>query len=74
MDKTNIKIGDLVTWADPYFVNMSIKKKNFLEKNIGIVLDFYFDKERYVKVLSNNSYKNDSIDILYKFESEVYKL
>ena len=73
MDKDNIKIGDLVTWSDPYFINMSINKTN-MTKNIGIVLDFYFDKESYVKVLSNNNYKNNTIDVLYKFESEVYKL
>lgn len=73
MDKINIKIGDLVTWSDPYFVNIPFNKSK-LKKNIGIVLDFYFDKESYVKVLSNNNYKNDTIDILYKFESEVHKL
>lgn len=73
MDKTNIKIGDLVTWSDPYFVNMSFNR-NKLKKNIGIVLDFYFDKENYVKVLSNNNYKNNSIDILYKLECDIKKM
>jgi len=33
MDKDNIKIGDLVTWSDPYFINMSINKTN-MTKNI----------------------------------------
>ena len=73
MDKANIKIGDLVTWSDPYFINMSINKTN-MTKNIGIVLGFDFDKESYIKVLSNNNYKNNNVDVLYKFESEVHKL
>ena len=32
--------------------------KTNMTKNIGIVLGFYFDKESYIKVLSNNNYKN----------------
>lgn len=72
MENLNIEIGDLISWKEPYFFNLTMNKKSPAE-NFGIVLGLYKDKQKFVKILCTNL-KNSKLDVIYKLECDIKKM